>query len=957
MTCENDEKKYLFGCTEEIFGFTQDDKFHDLQDDSEDDVEEPLFSFAGMAPRISIQNEILNSAYGSVSRKTVINVNGFIYGEPLTQAELSATPPKKPIDKLIEAQDDFYDAVTAKKRFLLKIVDHDDSSVKHFYNAELNTLDFEEGSWIGWCRFKASFTAEENKRSSFIEFQETFNTSRADGLGYINLSDKSIEEGGHTTGTYSVTARASDSHRGVAELTEFIKLDDNDSYNVGGVTWRVFVENTDISSNPTTGEVSLNQNLILVPDQGNYMDAIASYSESRQTNSDSAAATLSISGEFKCLGGGWDHSEKYIYFKEFADQIFSNALNSNLLADSERLRGISGVGRNDMWDTLGSAISKNTTIDHATNTVTYQVDYDISNYDFIITNATKQDINISLTPQRTVYAAVPVIGKSNGPVLQNTYSVTEASKSLSLDVTFLEGKNRESELESIQDLLSRHEPQALTNYNNQRQIFGSIESETSNHTDNTFSMTVNWVYLPSRLQTFIPSYSIGWNGFSNAPFLPTSGALDTGGGWTDKLSPSPPSPRKYLDYAEGGDTLLPRSRQYGFVTEDDFRGTKDDNGDWVQDVSFKAIYNPISVSRLSEHEGHIGDYANVDGQIHLLNIFIHNDDRYTANLSGEEAGGGDLSDTLTLAGDDAGRFLIKDAPPNSYDDDWADRGKWKALYLTAEPLYPLPNSGVVAEEGQSLSFKTKYVAHIYSKSIRASERLTEEAGETVEVKEYVRYNLFVHKDWKQPEEDSMELTPASKTLFSDIFGQDYFLCNINVSQNQWDQANESAGGEKFGHITFYMKFNKRGMFKIVRTGKRSAKLFLRSGTTHQEWSPDDIEYDDDGCELSRTANYIDHYVQIFAKDFSTEKEIELDDNGNPVLIDDTLEEPELSDVKNHKEMINSKFFHLRIKKPKDKHTKHQLSFEGDEGHFNIHPMGQINDIPSSWPKTSAEEEE
>lgn len=883
------EEEELKGLTAKIFGFTE-EEINEATAAGYDSPVVEAFDFGGMAPRISVQNEIIDS-YGSVSCRSVITANGFIFAEPLSQAELDQDPPKNIIEKLIEAQDDFYSDLTSYKRFKLDITKSDEEVVQSFYNTKLNTLDFEEGSWLGWCRFTASFTSESNPTTTFIEHTESFSTSVSDGLGYIDVSDRTIATQHHMAGTYNVTARCSEVNRGMVELQDNWALDHGDTYNSGGVVYKVFVESTETSSNPTTGQISLTQNLILVHDQSNYMEAIASYSESRQRNSDSAASVLSISGEFKSLGGG-THTSQYEYFKQFADKLFSNALNSDLLDDDESLRGIEGKGTNDEWDSLGSAISKSSSLDHTTNTISYQVDYDISNYNFIVTNATKQDINISLTPQRTVYAAIPVVGRSSGPRLQNTHSVTEASKSLSLDVTFLKGCDSNSEWESIADLLSRHEPQALTNYYNQKQIFGNIESETYDPTNNTYSLTANWTYLPARLQTFAPSY--GTSFYSKAPVLPSSGALATGGGW-----------HKDEDFKDGGDTMLPRSRVFKYVDEENFEADKDDEG-----VQLKAVYNPISQSRFLENEGYIGEYGNLNGAVHLLNIFIHNDDQ------------DELSTSLELFGTDAGRFSIGDAPEASYDEDWADRGTWKALYLTGDQLYPLPDSGVLG----LTECKTKYEANIRSRNGPASKSQTKLRGETVNVYENIRYNLFVHKESKQPH--SLELSQEIKTLYSDVFKQDFFLAYISVKQNSYDEAAKSYDVEGNTHdkgdTTFYLRNNPKGMFKIMKTGRRTAELYLRSGTVHSKWEPDEVTYDDEtGEETSRTPKYIPYSVEIGAKDFSTEKVMQYTEDGYKVLDEDDK----------HKELLLKKWFYLYIAKPPEKYIL-------DE--FQIQPLGQIN---------------
>ena len=890
---EDEDKRH--GLTAEIFGYTEDDIQAAIASGEESPAVE-TFSFGGMAPRISIQNEILETAYGKVSKSSTITVNGVLFGEPLTEEELAENPPTKPIDKLMEAQDDLYDDITSYKRFKFNITDAYGTIVRSFYNCKLNTLDFEEGSWLGWCKFTASFKSESSVETTFLEHTENFSTSSEDGLGYIDLSDKTIATRGHTTATYKITARVSEVDRGMAELMEYWELSNGDTYNSGGVVWNVYVTSSETSSSPTTGQISLTQTLILVPNQAPFMTAIASYNESRESSADSAASVLSISGEFKSLVEV-SESVRYEHFKEFADKIFSNALNSSLLGDTESLRGFSGDGTNDEWDIMGSALKKSATLDRTTNVISYQVDYDISNYDFIITNATKQDVNISLTPQRNVFAAIPVIGKLNGPRLQNTNSVTEALKTLNLDVTFVNGSNNNSEWESIADLLSRHEPQALTNYYDQKQIFSNIESETYDPTNNTYSLTANWTYLPARLQTFAPAYSDPIH-LSKAPVLPTLGSLETGGGWY-----------KDEDFKDGGDTMLPHSRVFKFVNQDNFDPELDENGDPIEDTFLRAIHNPISQSRFLENEGHIGEYGNKNGAVHLLNIFIHNDDQ------------DELSTSLTLKGEDASRFEIREAPQSSYNSDWETRGAWKALYLTGQPLYPLPHSGVSVEEGETLAYKTKYVANIYSKNTPASESLSAERGQSVTVYEHVRYNLFVHKEWKQPK--NIVVQPSAVTLHSDIFRQDYFVADVSLDQHEYDASNESSGGIRAGHATFYLKNNPRGMFKIVRTGRYSAKLFIRSGVVHQEWEPDEIIYDDETGEVSEIIpHYMLHTVEIGAKDLSTEKEMMYDDDGEPILDDDG----------EHKEKILKTFFTLRIKKPDEVNIL---------GEFNIQPMGQI----------------
>lgn len=799
---------------------------------------EEIFSFAGYNPRISIQNEIVASAYDTVSRRQTITANGFIIlPAPEIKNGTTTSTTEPPVQTLMKAQDALVSALSAHRRFRLEITDNNDKIVETFHDTKLNNIDFEEGVWNEYCKFTVTFTSDYNKHSSIVEFTETFDVSREEGFGYINATDGVLETNGHLTGSHKISATGGNVNAMSSELQSFT-LEDGDKFVTAFETYLCYRTETSNTSVDVTGRnVSITQTYVLIPDDSNYVHALASYSESKTYSADTGVGKLSISGEFRSLGYSSD-IDTFNYFKSsFGDTLFSHAQNSPLLGTSEFIRDSYGSSfDNSKWDNIGSAVGKSATLDSNSNTISFSADYEIVEYDHDISNARSQEVNITLTPQRSVAAVIPVIGKANGPALQNTGSSTEAQKSLSLEVTFSPGHTSSSEYSSILDLFSRHEPQAMTNHYNQKQLFGSFESESWDATSNRYSATVNWIYLPSRLQTFAPNdTSTAYGG--KIPYLPTKDSLETGGGW-----------HKDLDYAIGGDTLLPRSREF---------------------KNSVAVHNPVAHPRLLDHEGYIDEFS---GRTHLLNIFVHKDDL-------EE-----LNGVLELFGEDKDQFSIEEAPTNTYDKEWAKDGEWKALFFTPdEDLFPLKRMVKVDPEDEDseeieIGYKSKYIAQIRKRNGPGSTFLTSEIndGKIKNVYETIKYNLYIKKAQRQP--TVMTVSPASITCRPNIYRQDFLIAEIDLTNDSLNVQKESFHDSiEDGYSTFWLSENPKGIYKILRTDRHKAKLYIRSGSNLLEWQ----EYNSDKDKYEP----IKHKVNIHAKDLASSYQLKdplnNDDDGYP----------------------------------------------------------------------------
>ena len=97
-----------------------------------------------------------------------------------------------------------------------------------------------------------------------------------------------------------------------------------------------------------------------------------------------------------------------------------------------------------------------------------------------------ENISITNNPQRRIFATVPVIGRTTGPVLQDTYGKTEKSREFQIEVKYLPGFGNASG-PGTQSIENNYKP-------NGNIIFEAAASTQWDSAERRFIRSKTWVY-------------------------------------------------------------------------------------------------------------------------------------------------------------------------------------------------------------------------------------------------------------------------------------------------------------------------------------------------------------------------------------------------------------------------------------------------------------------------------
>ena len=315
-----------------------------------------------------------------------------------------------------------------------------DGTVIHTSYPVVDSINFEEGTYVDTCRFTVNLTS--------YSLSGTVPSGHASGIE--DLSDSwSIESedifGQHATPkayriTRNVSATAVASSGGDAwESAKNYLFDvhgvsrtasggypDPDAFSSGAINVPTSYSGVDFSRTEnidvTAGSYSLSDTWLLM-DSGN--PAIENSNISVQAGTDTAFTTVSIDGTIKGLNTGGNNA-------------LANARDKYLdLSNS----GQFGVGC-DIYKRVNNRVAHNlnsqpTTISLALNEgageITYNLEFNNRPVN-LFTGVVSETINISDTYPGDTFAVVPILGRTTGPLLQYTGSRTEYRRDVGIEI-------------------------------------------------------------------------------------------------------------------------------------------------------------------------------------------------------------------------------------------------------------------------------------------------------------------------------------------------------------------------------------------------------------------------------------------------------------------------------------------------------------------------------------------
>ena len=348
---------------------------------------------------------------------------------------------------------------------------------------KVQSINFGEGQWYDLCQYTIVLTAEELLGTGDPEDTASYITSASESW--------SLQEGENEeifTLSHNVSAQGVDQYGPVGLV------------NLGWVNAQTFVQallGIDTDKIDSVGALNLDSGLLtgynhtrvenLDEKAGTYSvaeswilsetDAIDNFNVDVTSSLTDPLNSVSINGTITGLNtknGSFDiTTNKFAaasgYYVSIAGDIFSRAQTySNIALNAQALTET--VGRN----IKGGVITYNRTYnDRPSN---------------IISEALSESVSVSEEFQGDIFAAIPVIGRAAGPILQNMNTKTQRSRSLTAQLTFTPSGAYGSP-PSIQDIIDLVEPTAT-------QVFRSQDNQNWDYKTGSLSRNITWVFSP-----------------------------------------------------------------------------------------------------------------------------------------------------------------------------------------------------------------------------------------------------------------------------------------------------------------------------------------------------------------------------------------------------------------------------------------------------------------------------
>lgn len=369
-----------------------------------------------------------------------------------------------------------------------------------FANCKITSIDFPAGRYYNYSDYTITFESTDLALDDLETYSSSIDVSTVDGMGYFQagniISDKYYEAKMKLAGSSLDVIKA-------GEALNILSWSNNDQVMVAGDGRTFLVKNItreSLSTNPSTGEVSMDFSCDLVP---NSVDQRFVVGMSTDLSRDSGGnGTIAVDGTLKALN---PNSDAVNMFWVFQENIYNIIKTTPGLGPNEEVRN--AVYPLDNYDSSkrGSETSYNLSYSMHDNTVTFSYSYDVAER-HRITNTIVEKISIQTERPADVIASIPVMGKTSGPVLQSLNASSGGKKTMSVDAVFVRGKDWYTEYESFNQLLADETPQGDVG-------FRISLNDSWDRKDNIRQAQVEWIYSNSYL------YPIAPNGFSTDYFI------------------------------------------------------------------------------------------------------------------------------------------------------------------------------------------------------------------------------------------------------------------------------------------------------------------------------------------------------------------------------------------------------------------------------------------------------
>jgi len=412
--------------------------------DSETGETTTHFDFPDALPLVETNTTFLvdRSFRSQASSKHTLTFTGKVLGLPAA-GPTSAT-------KIFNIQNQIRKDLRDNKYWHIKIVK--DETLCEFANCRLISIDFAAGRYYNSADYTMTFESTELATDDLETYTTNIDVSDEEGMGYVQAGN--LVSSSHYVAKVSLTGTSLDAHK-AAHALRLIAPQNNDIVMLAGDT-RTFkarnVKSKDLKIDPTSGSVTLNYDMVLVPTnvEQNYVVGLQT-----EVSRSADGVTLDVQGQLKSLASNLSIPA---VFNTFQESLFNIVKNTASLTENEEVRDATSPLSNYSSNKRGSDVSHSLAFSEHSDVINFNYEYEVSDK-YKLTNTVYERITISHDRPHAAISTTPILGKLNGPLLQSLSSDAAGRKTLSIEATFVKGKNIYTEWQSLQGLIVDETPQ------------------------------------------------------------------------------------------------------------------------------------------------------------------------------------------------------------------------------------------------------------------------------------------------------------------------------------------------------------------------------------------------------------------------------------------------------------------------------------------------------------------
>jgi len=400
------------------------------------------------APLVSIDKNYSRSEDGRIIGSIYnINLSGYIVPQKGSPSSTGVfwTGTGYPPDEVISG-DSRLAAILNKQKALMSLfnkdnqgklleIQPDDGSQALTCNPDFVNISFTEDIWFGFCRYTISLVA-----NAIAPFSETFDYFIESASENWSIENNDVPENLSVPFTYRVTHNLSAKGKRhydvtgsvIREAYEEAKLWCQDKLGFssaivqasGGVnippSFQALNKSRSEAIDINGGSYNITETWIMA--EGN---ATEDFSVSSQSSSQDGLTSVSIEGSIQGLYTT-DNDMNVLETKYQSASDYYNTISTSIFT---RAQSYGGITLNPI--PLSSTLGKNP----LAGTITYSFEYN-NRPSALISGALYETLTIGVNDRSDKFAAVPVLGRYDGPVLQNLNTSDAKTKTLSVEAVF-----------------------------------------------------------------------------------------------------------------------------------------------------------------------------------------------------------------------------------------------------------------------------------------------------------------------------------------------------------------------------------------------------------------------------------------------------------------------------------------------------------------------------------------